>query len=147
MRRYFVRPFAASAAIATMLIGSATVASATHAVEIGNSATLQSKGAALSVAVEVTCDPVVTDPFPFPIPPVGASVSVQVSQRSGNRIAQGFGSANVVCDSTPHTVQVQVLAQQAPFKNGTALAMAFVTSCDATGCHSATDSEEISVRR
>lgn len=148
MRRFLIGPIMASAAIASMLIGSATVASATHVVELGDTATLLSKGAGLVVPVEVTCDPNQFPPFPFPpFPSPSPSVSVQVTQRSGNRIAQGFGSAPVTCTGTPQTVNVQLTAQQAPFKHGTALATATVFVCDSTGCHSASDTEEIRITK
>lgn len=136
-----------------MLIGSASVASATHTVELGDRATLLAKGAGVVVPVEVTCEgqvPPPPPPFPFPFPPFPpfpSSVSVQLTQRSGNSIAQGSGGANVVCDGTTQTVNVQLTAQGAPFKNGTALATATVFACDSTGCHSASDSEEIRIRK
>lgn len=151
MRRILIRPIAASAAIASMLIGSATVASASHVVEVGDTATLLSKGAGLVVPVVVTCDPNQLPPFPFPpfppIPGSSPSVSVQVTQRSGNRIAQGFGSTTVTCTGAPQTVNVQLAASQAPFKHGTALATATVFLCDSTGCHSASDTEEIRITK
>ena len=151
MRRFLIGPIVASAAIASMLIGSATVASASHVVELGDTATLLSKGAGLVVPVEVTCDPNQLPPFPFPpfppFPSPSPSVSVQVTQRSGNGIAQGFGSAPVMCTGTPQTVNVQLSAQQAPFKHGTALATATVFMCDSTGCHSASDTEEIRITK
>jgi hypothetical protein len=148
VRRFLIGPIMASAAIASMLIGSATVASATHVVELGDTATLLSKGAGLVVPVEVTCDPNQFPPFPFPpFPSPSPSVSVQVTQRSGNRIAQGFGYAPVMCTGTPQTVNVQLTAQQAPFKHGTALATATVFLCDSTGCHSASDTEEIRITK
>ena len=148
MRRLLIGPIVASAAIASMLIGSATVASATHVVDLDGTATLLAKGAGLVVPVEVTCDPNQFPPFPFPpFPSPSPSVSVQVTQRSGNRIAQGFGSAPVMCTGTPQTVNVQLTAQQAPFKHGTALVTATVFMCDSTGCHSASDTEEIRITK
>lgn len=149
MRRLLIGPLAASAAIA-MLIGSASVASATHTVELGDTATLVAKGAAVLVPVEVTCSAgelPPPPPFPFPpFPPFPSSVSVQLTQRSGNSIAQGTGGTNVVCDGTTQTVNVQLIAQGAPFKNGTALATASVFACDPI-CHTATDTEEIRIRK
>jgi hypothetical protein len=53
VRRKLIGPIVASAAMASMLIGSATVASATHVVEMGDTATLLTKGAGLLVPVEV----------------------------------------------------------------------------------------------
>lgn len=145
MRRILVGPLVASAAIATMLIGSATVASASHTVELGDSGTLVSKGAGAIVPVTVTCDASALPPPPFPPfpPPPGSGVQVQLSQRSGNRIASGFGSATVVCDGTPQTVDVLIRAQNAPFKQGSALATATVFACDLSGCHGTSDTGEI----
>ena len=148
MRRLVIGPLAASAAIATLLIGSAAPASATHAVEVADSGTLVAKGAGVIVPVTVVCEPggVVFPPFPFP--PGGSFVSVSVTQRSGNRIAQGYGGTSVVCNGTPQTVDVQVTPSQAPFKHGTALVTASMTQCDYfLGCHTATDTEEITLRK
>jgi hypothetical protein len=113
---------------------------------LGDTATLVAKGAGLVVPVEITCLPSPVPPPGFP-PFPGSSVGVSATQRSGNRIAQGFGSATVVCDGTPQVVQVQLTGQQAPFKNGTALATASMFACDTIGCHTASDTEEIQVRK
>jgi len=150
MRRLLTGSLAASAAIAAMLVGSATAASATHSVQLDGTASLVGKGAAVTVPVTVTCAPSpYPGPFPSPFPPPfpGSSrVAVQVTERSGNRIAQGYGSASAVCDGTPHTVDVQVTAQGAPFKHGDAVATATMTVCDYFyGCHNATDTETIQV--
>jgi len=148
MRRLLIGPLAALAASASILVGSATVASASHTVRLGDTATLTAKGAGVLVPVEVTCAGFGFPPPPFPPFPGGSnSVTVQVNQRSGNRIAQGFGSANVTCDGTPHTVDVLVTAQQAPFKHGTALATASMFVCDFGGCHTATDSHDIQITK
>jgi hypothetical protein len=153
MRRILIGPLTTAVAVAGIVIGSATVAGATHTVEVGDRATTVAKGAAVIVPVEVTCSVAPPPPpFPFPIPPPpppfpGSSVGVSVTQRSGNRIASGFGSANVVCDGTPQTVDVLVTASGAPFKNGSAVVTANMFQCDITGCHTATDTEEISVRK
>jgi hypothetical protein len=148
MRRLLIGPLAALAASASILVGSATVASATHTVRLGGSATLVSKGAGVLVPVEVTCTGFGFPPPPFPPFPGGSNtVTVQVNQRSGNRIAQGFGSASVVCDGTQHTVDVLVTASQAPFKHGTALATASMFLCDFSGCHPATDSHDITITK
>ena len=142
MRRLLIGPLAASAAIATLLVGSATAASATHTVELADTGTLVAKGAGALVPVTVTCEPSTFPPFPFP-GPGGSSVSVSLTQRSGNRVAQGFGGTSVTCDGTTQTVNVLLTASQAPFKQGTALATATMFHCDATGCHTASDTEEI----
>ena len=148
MRRLLIGPLAALAASASILIGSATVASATHTVRVGDTATLTAKGAGVLVPVDVTCTGFGFPPPPFPPFPGGSnSVSVQLTQRSGNRIAQGFGSAAVTCDGIPHTVDVLVTASQAPFKHGSALATASMFLCDFSGCHGASDSRDITVTK
>jgi hypothetical protein len=148
MRRLVIGPLAASAATAALLIGSATVASASHTVEVGDTGTLVAKGAAVVVPVTVTCQPGTTPFPPFPFPG-GPSVSVTLTQRTGNRIAQGFGGAPVVCDGTPQTVNVQLTASQAPFKHGPAAVTASLTQCDPLTfqCHTASDSEEITLTK
>ena len=144
MRRLLIRPLAASAAIAIMLIGSATAASATHTVTLGESGALVAKGVAVVVPVTVTCAP---SSFPGSPWPGANSVNVQLSERSGKGIVQGFGSGNVVCDGTPQTVDVLVRASGAPFKSGTALATASVMVCDFSGCHQALATEEIRISK
>ena len=148
MRRLLIGPLAATAAIATLLIGSAGPASATHSVEVGDSGTLVAKGAGVLVPVTVVCQPgsIVFPPFPFP--PGGSAVNVAMTQRSGNRIAQGSGGAAVVRDGTPQTVTVQVSPSQAPFKQGTALVTASMTACDPLFArHTASDTEEITLTK
>ena len=86
-------------------------------------------------------------PFPYPPFPGGSSVYVSATQRSGNRIAQGSGSAPVTCNGMEQTVNVQLTAFQAPFKHGVALVTASFTQCDYTGCHTATDTEEVTFRK
>ena len=148
MRRLLTGPLAATAGMAALVIGSATGASASHSLDIGDSGTLIAKGAGVIVPVTVECQAgtVPFPPFPFP---GGPGLSVTVTQRSGNRIAQGSGGAPVVCDGTPQTVNVQITPSQAPFKHGTALVTASMTQCDpfTFTCHTATDTEEITLQR
>ena len=146
MRRLLIGPLAAAAASAALLVGSATGASATHTVEIGDTGTLLAKGAAVIVPVTVTCGPGTLPPFPVPGP--SSSLSISITQRSGNRIAQGYGGAPVTCDGTAQTVDVLVTANAAPFKHGTAVVTVTMFECDFfTGCHVATDTEEITLTK
>jgi hypothetical protein len=101
------------------------------------SATLVSRGAAVDVTLEVTCNT-----------PFGADVFVTVTQRSGSGVAQGFGSETVGCTGSGE--QVVVRAQEfggKPFKQGTAVVSAEIFGCNNVTCGSETDSEVIEIRR
>ena len=101
------------------------------------SATLVSRGAAVDVTLEVTCNS-----------PFGADVFVNVTQRSGSGVAQGFGSESVGCTGSGE--QVVIRAHEfggKPFKQGTAVASAEIFGCNNVTCGSETDSEVVEVRR
>ena len=133
--KWAVATLASTAALATMLLGPASVAHAESGVDLGTTATLWAKGAAVLVPVTVTCGDTT-----FPSTSVAM---VTVSERSSKRIADGNGSASVTCDGTPHTVEVLVKAADVPFKPGTALATASVFFCG-PGC--GPDTAEIRIR-
>ncbi len=124
---------AATAAMAALLVGPAA---AGQGVDLGSTAQLVAKGAAILVPVQATCG----DPT-FPSTSV---VTVTVNERAANRIVFGNGSASVTCDGTAHTVEVLVKAQEAPFKPGTALATASMFFCGSGTC--APDTAEIRIR-
>jgi hypothetical protein len=101
------------------------------------SATLVSRGAAVDVTLEVTCNS-----------PFGADVFVTVTQRSGSGVAQGFGSESVGCTGSGE--QVVIRAQNfgaKAFKQGTAVVSAEIFGCNNVLCGSETDSEVIEIRR
>jgi hypothetical protein len=101
------------------------------------SATLVSRGAAVDVTLEVTCNS-----------PFGADVFVTVTQRSGSGVAQGFGSETVGCTGSGEQVVIRVQAFGAKaFKQGTAVASAEIFGCNNVTCGSETDSEVIDIRR
>jgi hypothetical protein len=101
------------------------------------SATLVSRGAAVDVTLEVTCNS-----------PFGADVFVTVTQRSGSGVAQGFGSDTVGCTGSGEQVVIRVQAFGAKaFKQGTAVASAEIFGCNNVTCGSETDSEVIDIRR
>ena len=107
-------------------------------VEIESPATLGARGAVVTVPVEVVCSPDLTS----------ASVSVEVTQRSGSRIASGFGSRSITCDGTIQVVDVEVSANGAAFKKGVAFVEASSFACSPTsGCGEAQDSEEVQIDR
>jgi hypothetical protein len=105
-------------------------------VEVGDEATLEARGAAVVVPVEVRC-------------PAGSTgfLNVQVTQRAGSRIASGTGStSDFVCTGATQTVNVLVPAQGQAFKKGPAVAAASLFICDFL-CESASDTENIAIVR
>ena len=106
-------------------------------IDVGEEATLVAKGAAVLVPVEVVC----------PAGSMFASLSVQVTQRVGNRIASGFGVAEVVCTGGPQTVNVLVTAEGQAFKKGPAVAEVSLFACNQFGCRSVNEFEEIRIER
>jgi hypothetical protein len=124
-------------ATAILLIPTLAIAQPTGTVEIEDTAPLLAKGAAVLVSAEVTCDPTTTF----------KSLSMQLTQRVGNQIVQGFNSTNVfVCDGTPQTVELVVSASGRPFRKGVALAHATLFACDQFSCDNvAVDTEEVKI--
>jgi hypothetical protein len=101
------------------------------------SATLVSRGAAVDVTLEVTCNS-----------PFGADVFVTVTQKSGSGVAQGFGSESVGCTGSGEQVVIRVQAFGGKaFKQGTAVVSAEIFGCNNVTCGSETDSEVIEIRR
>ena len=124
-------------AAAILSIPTLAIAVPTGTVEIEDTALLLGNGAAVLISAEVTCDS--TTAF--------KSLSVQLTQRAGNRILQGFNSTEAfVCDGTPQTVEVAVSASGRPFRKGVAAAQATLFACDEFSCGNvATDAEEIEI--
>ena len=87
--------------------------------------------------MEVTCNATGT-----------AFVQVSVTQKAGSGVAEGFGSASVGCigSSQQFTVRVQASGGKT-FKQGTAVATAFVDGCNNVTCGVERDSEVIQIQR
>jgi hypothetical protein len=101
------------------------------------SATLVSRGAAVDVTLEVTCNATGT-----------AFVDVSVTQKSGSGVAQGFGSTQVGCTGSGEQIVVRVRAFGAKaFKQGTAVVSAEIFGCNNVTCGSETDSEVIQIQK
>jgi hypothetical protein len=101
------------------------------------SATLVSRGAAVDVTLEVTCNAAGT-----------AFVDVSVTQKSGSGVAQGFGSTQVGCTGSGEQIVVRVRASGAKaFKQGTAVVSAEIFGCNNVTCGSETDSEVIDIQK
>jgi hypothetical protein len=101
------------------------------------SATLVSRGAAVDVTLEVTCNATGT-----------AFVDVSVTQKSGSGVAQGSGSTSVGCTGSGEQIVVRVRAFGAKaFKQGTAVVSAEIFGCNNVTCGSETDSEVIQLQK
>jgi hypothetical protein len=101
------------------------------------SATLVSRGAAVDVTLEVTCNATGS-----------AFVDVSVTQKSGSGVAQGFGSTSVGCTGSGEQIVVRVRASGAKtFKQGTAVVSADIFGCNNVTCGSETDSEVIQIQK
>jgi hypothetical protein len=101
------------------------------------SATLVSRGAAVDVTLEVTCNATGT-----------AFVDVSVTQKSGSGVAQGFGSTQVGCTGSGEQIVIRVLASGGKtFKQGTAVVSAEIFGCNRSICGSETDSEIIDISK
>ena len=106
-------------------------------VQVESPARLVARGAAVDVPVEVTCNATGT-----------AFVFVSVTQKAGSGVAEGFGSALVGCTGSRQQITVRVQASGGKtFKQGTAVATAFVDGCNNVTCGSERDSEVIQIQR
>jgi hypothetical protein len=98
----------------------------------------------LVVHVTYTCDQMY-DPFtgmPVPASQTSGSLFVSAQQRSGSRVANGNGGANVqpACDAIPgffsgtqNQADIVVSASGAPFKNGSGVAQVSGNVCENGG--------------
>src|SRR5512132_1704344 len=106
-------------------------------VQVGSPARLVARGAAVDVPLEVTCSGTSS-----------ADVFVSVTQKSGSGVAEGFGFTSVGCTGSGQQVVVRVQASGGKtFKQGTAVATAFVDGCNNVTCGSERDSEVIQIQR
>jgi hypothetical protein len=106
-------------------------------VQVDSPARLVARGAAVDVPLEVTCNAIGT-----------AFVQVSVTQKAGSGVAEGFGSTSVGCTGSGQQVIVRVQASGGKtFKQGTAVATAFVDGCNNVTCGSERDSEVIQIQR
>jgi hypothetical protein len=100
------------------------------------SATLVSRGAAVDVTLEVTCNADFAD------------LQVGVTQKAGSGVARGFGFTSVGCTGSGQNVVVRVPASAGKtFKQGTAVVSAEIFGCGPRICGSETDSEVIDIHR
>ncbi len=117
--RVWTRAVTALTSVGLAVAVSAGAADAAPRIQVSSTSLVLADGAAVAVPVRVSCDPG-TSP----------NVSVEVSQRSGRQIATSLGNeTDVVCDGSPHDVQVFVTARVLPFSRGVAFVTANIFSC------------------
>jgi hypothetical protein len=122
------------ACMAAMLILPVAGSAAISRLDLGSQAELGPEGAFVLVPVTYQCD--FFDMRIF--------ISVQVTQSRGNRIAQGSGSFQGTCTSSPQTALVEVRSfTGVPFHHGRAVASAFAST--ATGFSASDGPEEIRI--
>jgi hypothetical protein len=105
-------------------------------VRIDSPAILIARGAALDVSLDVVCTSKTAD------------LSVQVTERAGADVAQGFGFKSINCEGDLQTVHVSVTAQGGKaFKRGTGFAQAQIFGCVQNFCGQENDSRQIDIRK
>jgi hypothetical protein len=99
-------------------------------------AQIVNKGAAALVSFEVVCQP--TD--------YSASVSVSLSQKSGNGIAAGTTPfEEVPCTGLPEAFTVPITPTTKPFMRGTAFGQLWFQDCGNSGCLTFMDARSITL--
>lgn len=107
-----------------LVLAVAQPASAMSAVYVDSPAKVEVNGARVRVPVTVSCTAGET-----------AFISVGLTQRVGNGIANGYGYANnVSCTGSSQTVEVFVTANNKPFKKGQAAASFDLSVCNGFSC-------------
>lgn len=105
--------------------------------QIGSPVTIEAKGAAVIVPITIVC--AVGTPI--------ADLSVDVVEAVGSSIAHGrTGLVGIACTGEPDTMDVVVLAENKPFRRGTAFVSANFVVYDRDACLTATDDREVRVR-
>lgn len=115
-----VTAIAAGSLLAAVLPSSADVSTQSPpvaAIRIESPGTLVARGAAVAVQVTVVCQP-----------GSSASVSVEVTENAGGRIAKGYGTAQIPsCTGGFQPVTVNATAEPTvPFRPGTAFGVAYL---------------------
>jgi hypothetical protein len=90
---------------------------------LGSTAQIVAKGAGANPFAYVACDP---SSF--------ASLTITLTEKSGNGIASGTGNTQVTCNGQIETITVPVAATGKPFGKGTALGQASLFACGPNSC-------------
>ncbi len=105
-------------------------------VRLTGKGTIGARGAVASTGVQIACP--ATDV---------AFIQVQVTERSGNAIAQGTGQSQAKCNGNIKTVSVPVTPVNKPFVVGKAFGEASIYICDMNGCSSNTDARNVKLTK
>jgi hypothetical protein len=100
-------------------------------VQVNSPATLVARGAAINVPMTVICTS------------KRADLAVQVTQRSGSAIAQGFAENEITCTGDLQQVTFTATAQGRAFKKGPAVAEAQIFGCGFGTCGQESDTAQI----
>jgi hypothetical protein len=117
---------ALAAALACAPVVSAVAQPTSATAELGQTATLVAKGAAIEVPVIYSCSP----------DTAFGSIGIFVTERvPGNRTASGLGNTfNVTCDGAQHTALVTVTSGNGiAFHRGTGVVQGNFQACDVNG--------------
>jgi len=108
-------------------------------VTVGSPATLEARGAAVTVPVTVTCPPGA----------FGATVTLSVTQRSGNSVVSGSRSRDLSCTGAPQDLRISVVATTGSrvFKKGAAFGDATLFGCGYVCGTMATDGRTVEIVR
>ena len=140
--RFVAAAVLAGAVVAVAVPGSVAVAVLSSPqfwqVQIGPIATLQAKGAAVSVPLTMTC-------------PAGsfASLDVSLTQRVGNKSVTGSRSTSPQCTGQEQALVLNITAQSGSrtFKTGEAFAEASIFGCNYACGTFAEDSRTVMIRK
>ena len=94
---------------------------------------MHAKGAAIDVPLKVVCTGRT------------ATVFVEVTQRVGRRIAQGFASKDITCTGQVQGIPVTMAATGTAFKKGPAFAHAEIFGCAPRICGNETADADIAI--
>jgi len=130
------------AALALMLPAGAAVSLASQSppvqvLTLGDTASLDAKGAVVFASVTVVC------------PPGSQSfLNLSITEKIGNSIASGTTNLQgpaAACDGTPQQLTVAVIPTQQPFKKGVAFAQANLDVCGFSSCQEASVQKNIQI--
>lgn len=76
-----------------------------------------------------------------------AFIDIQLQQRVGRAVINGFGSIDISCDGDTHAWSAEVFADNGTFKGGHAATIIFALACDPLFCGEAFEEATIKLRK
>lgn len=101
-------------------------------IHVQSPATIVAKGAGVDVTLQVECAGTRR-----------AFVDVSLAERFSKDIARGFASTEVTCTDSPQDIVLLLVADNVPFKPGSAIAQADIFGCTRRFCADQPDTEII----